>query len=332
MQAGKDEITTGDNRMKLSKDFYKKLDKTLKENMVNKENISIIQKIDWNKEADRCLKSLKSFFDQLDFDQFKDDEVGVVDIRWNEYGGDIEIDFMPDNDFDTAFDQGCIMNSSAIDNDEFFIEYFDCMGEESHTKVDDDYFNLIYIFYLMFHEIIPVLIKDSCFKDLPRKTPYYISFAFSHDDKEPGILFPDNKDETNKKEMLRKKILETFKAYSDKKYFNLKLEPVSKVMFLGSSEDSYNFCSLVSKENGDEIFNTCDDFNLSSFFEDGLSESAEENFDRASEILSEIIKESSKTEEFQSIPKDGAIEFELKLLGVKQKVLCCINPDGTVVS
>jgi|GEM_PF-6665734 len=320
--------------MKLSKDFYRKLDEIIKTKMVAEDNADIIKKIDWNKEADRCLDELKNFFKELDVEELceeiEDETIGVVDVRWNEYGGDIEIDFMPDNDFNTAFDQGCIINSSAVDNDDFFMNNFNCTGEESYEKIDGDYPNLIFVFHNLFLEIVPVLIKDSHFIDLPKKTPYYMSFAFSHDDEKPEVLFTNKVVDTENHEVLRKKILETFKAYADKKHFNTSFQPVSNVLFLGIAEYGFDFSSMVSNENGDEIFNTMDNFNLSSFFEDGSDKNIEDNFDRAADVLTEILKKCAITEEFQSIPKNGSITFELKLIGVKKKVLCSINPDGKV--
>ncbi|MHA7060033.1 hypothetical protein ACWGOQ_0022590 [Aquimarina sp. M1] len=57
------------------------------------------------------------------------DEIGVIYLCWNKYGSNIEVDFMPDNDFETAFDQDCIKNDLAINNDTFFRTYFDVDGE-----------------------------------------------------------------------------------------------------------------------------------------------------------------------------------------------------------
>lgn len=118
----------------LSEKFYESLESNLIPRLENEPNKLILKKIDWENEANKCFLCLKAFFGELDLNSLKENdinEIGVIDICWNEYGSDIEVDFMPDNNFATAFDDGCIMNSSAIDNDDFFETYFDVNGEKS---------------------------------------------------------------------------------------------------------------------------------------------------------------------------------------------------------
>ena len=317
--------------MNLSKEFYQNLEVVIKR--LDKEHGNIFKKIDWNKEADRCYQSMVDFFKRLNFEQFENDPVGVVDIRWNEYGGDIEIDFTPDNNLETAFDDGCIMNNSAVDNDEFFIEYFDCLGEDSFEKIDGDYFSLIGIFYEIFSEIVNPFVEDSNFQDLPKKDPYYITFNFSHDDEDPGVIFTTKEvvkeTEFEKFERLKKEILESFKLYSDS-YFNEKLLPISEILFLGMVDTNFNFKSMGDSTNGDEIFNSCGDIDLASFFPPNSGESIDEGFIEASSVLLKALKESAKSDIFKNIPKSGPIKFEFYLYEHKKITLCSINPDGTV--
>ena len=116
----------------LSDSFYTELEALIKDRFEQEENIQIIQKIDWEVEANRCLVAMTNYLNSITTGKlsYSDiEKIGVIDVCWNEYGSDIEIDFMPDNDFETAYDEGCIMNNSAIDNDAFFEKYFGVDGE-----------------------------------------------------------------------------------------------------------------------------------------------------------------------------------------------------------
>ncbi len=159
----------------------------------DKKMADIFKRIDWDDEAQRCHDDILSFFESSNISLFQEDKMGVIDIRWNEYGGDIEVDFMPENDLETAFDEGCIMNDSAIDNDSFFESYFGCSGEDSFEVIDRDYTALITLFYYVFIEIIASVASGEAIQKIPRKDPYYITFAFSHDDQEPAVIFNSSK-------------------------------------------------------------------------------------------------------------------------------------------
>jgi len=174
--------------MKLSSGFYEKLNKVMSEELVDEQTRSILTGVDWNTEAARCYNDLINFFDSVDNNAFNKRGIGVVDIRWNEYGGDIEVDFMPDNNLETAFDQGCIMNSSAIDNDEFFNNTFNCDGDKSFQVLGDDYTAIIQIYNLILVEIMPSVVKSIAFQRLPMMKPSYITFAFFHDEQPEVIL------------------------------------------------------------------------------------------------------------------------------------------------
>jgi len=184
--------------MKLSPEFYKHLEKISSVDTEDKKMTDIFKRINWSDEAQRCHDEILSFFESRDISLFQDDNVGVIDIRWNEYGGDIEVDFMPENDLDTAFDEGCIMNNSAIDNDSFFELYFGCSGENSFGVIDADYTALITLFYYIFIEIIDSVVETEAFQKIPRKDPYYVTFASFHDD-EPDVIFDSSKSPVFKK-------------------------------------------------------------------------------------------------------------------------------------
>lgn len=89
---------------------------------------------------------------------------------------------MPDNNFETAFDQGCIMNNATIDNDAFFMAYFNVNGENSWEEIGDDYPEIIGIYYCLIAEIAGILVQQEAFKNLPKKSFYHIGFASFHNE------------------------------------------------------------------------------------------------------------------------------------------------------
>ncbi|MBL6448529.1 hypothetical protein JMN32_19620 [Fulvivirga sp. 29W222] len=177
-------------RKLLSPSFYTAIT-PVADHLEKDEHKTAISKVDWETEAVRCYTDLVSFFEQVDTNHLGNnniDKIGVVDICWNEYGGDIEVDFLPENDIDTAFDEGCIMNTSAIDNNVFFEQYFNISGEDSFEVIDRDYSGLIMFFYKIMGEIIGSVVKTQEFKKLPLKEPFYVTFSFFHDD-ERDVIF-----------------------------------------------------------------------------------------------------------------------------------------------
>lgn len=178
----------------LSQKFYDNLKNIVLERLEDTNNKTILESIDWEQQAQKCLTELTSFFENVSMERLKNnsmDKIGVVDICWNEYGSDIEVDFMPNNDFETAFEDGCIMNDSAINNDTFFDTYFNTTGEEAWKKVGNDYHEIILTFYYIIKEIIKKVTLQEAFKNLPLKSPCHIGFASFHDENRTKILTID---------------------------------------------------------------------------------------------------------------------------------------------
>lgn len=175
----------------LSPAFYTAIE-PVASNLENENHKASLAQVDWENEAERCHKALLSFFNSVSPQTLTSNNIasiGVVDLCWNEYGGNIEVDFMPDNDLETAFDEGCIMNTSAIDNDGFFEQYFNTSGEGSFKAIGRDYSEVIMFFYLMMGEIIRSIVKAPEFKNLPLQEPFYVTFSFFHDD-EREVIYP----------------------------------------------------------------------------------------------------------------------------------------------
>ncbi|WP_298956156.1 hypothetical protein [uncultured Nonlabens sp.] len=175
----------------LSKKFYTNLNDLLTTRVENESNKLTLQKVDWEKEAENCFIYLTLFLGQVNIEKLKKnniDKIGVIDICWNEYGSDIEVDFMPDNNFENAFANGCLMNDSAIDNDNFFKTYFDVNGENAWEQIGDDYHQIILIFYYIIEDIIAAVARQEEFKNLPKKSPCHIGFASFHDEERTKIF------------------------------------------------------------------------------------------------------------------------------------------------
>jgi hypothetical protein len=175
----------------LSKEFYTNIENLITERIKNEANKLTLQKVDWEKEAENCFIGLTLLLGEVNLERLKEnsiDKIGVIDICWNEYGSDIEVDFMPDNNFETAFIDGCIMNDSAIDNDNFFKTYFDVNGENAWNKIGDDYHEIILVFYYIIKDIIATVVQQEEFKKLPKKSPCHFGFASFHDEERTKIL------------------------------------------------------------------------------------------------------------------------------------------------
>ncbi|MBE7646585.1 hypothetical protein [Tenacibaculum finnmarkense] len=175
----------------LTDTFYKNITENVIKGLEKESNKLILNKVDWEKEANKCFKSLTDFFRKTTLDKLQRnniDTIGVIDICWNEYDNDIEVDFMPDNNFATAFKDGCIMNNSAIDNDDFFKTYFDEDIDKSLEEIGDDYEQIILAFYYIIKDIIKLVVQQEEFKKIPKKSPCHFGFASFHDQERTKIL------------------------------------------------------------------------------------------------------------------------------------------------
>lgn len=181
-------------KTELNLGFFAKINAIIEEKIVDENNKSILKKVDWNKLSLSCFNQIISFFDKVTLQKLKDnaiEEIGAISFNWNQYGGDITIDFSSDNSVETAFDDGYIMANSAIDNDSFFQEYFDCSGKESFETIGDDNYDfnfVIYLFELVLTEILPEIVKTDIFNELPRKSPCHFGFS-AFDDELPEIFY-----------------------------------------------------------------------------------------------------------------------------------------------
>ena len=175
----------------LSEDFESLLSKYVIAALKKETHIAAVENIDWENEAQRCLNDLVHFFEKTEAQRMQShgvESIGVIDLCWNESGGDIEVDYLPGNDFGEAFEMGCVMNNSAIDNDAFFERFFGVSGEDSFEGIGDDYSTLILAFFFVLKSVVKVVVEHEAFRKLPKKSPCHFAFASFHDEERTNIL------------------------------------------------------------------------------------------------------------------------------------------------
>ncbi|WP_130735744.1 hypothetical protein [Flavobacterium sp. J27] len=181
-------------KTKLSEDFQDKMLSFIENRFEDENNKIILRKVDWKTVAENCFNQMIAFFDKMSLQDLKDNtinQIGAITFSWNEYDGDITIDFAPNNDEETAFDEGYIMAESAIDNDLFFQKYFNCSGAESFETIGEDYTSLIYCFEMILEAIITEVSQNKSFNRLPLKSPCLFGFT-AFDDELPSVFFTYN--------------------------------------------------------------------------------------------------------------------------------------------
>lgn len=174
---------------KLSKVFFDDIKELIEGgNIENEETQNVLRTVDWQEVYDECSSQIINFFENLTIENLESNNIsviGAISFNWNEYDGDITIDFSPSNDVETAYNEGYIMADSAIDNDWFFQKYFSVDGEESLEVVDSD---IIYAFSLIIEQVFPNISNVTSIQRFKRKSPCLVAFS-AHDDELPEIFY-----------------------------------------------------------------------------------------------------------------------------------------------
>lgn len=177
---------------RLSNVFYEKIKQLLEEgNIENEEVQNVLETVDWQEVYDQCRSQIICFFERLTIENLEENDIsaiGAISFNWNQYGGNITIDFSPSNDVETAYNEGYIMADTAIINDWFFQKYFSIDGEESLNFIDRDYNYIIYAFSLIIEELFPNISDVSAIQRFKRKSPCLVAFS-AYDDELPEIFY-----------------------------------------------------------------------------------------------------------------------------------------------
>ncbi|UOG64048.1 hypothetical protein MAL04_18150 [Leptospira noguchii] len=101
--------------------------------------------------------------------------------------------------------KGCINNKPVIDYSNFIKEDFAEDPENIWTTMGDDYSIMQDILCRFSIELILLSLKNESFMALPKQQPYYLMFAYYHDEIASVIFDSSNKMETKLYPELKKK-------------------------------------------------------------------------------------------------------------------------------
>ncbi|EMF83368.1 leucine rich repeat protein [Leptospira weilii serovar Topaz str. LT2116] len=148
------------------------------------------QKINWEQETAKVFQSVCSYWKKLKEKDIK--PIGIFDIRWDDSGTQYSIEF----DYDTeSNDPKNTMEEGAVDN-EPVVDFSDLIRKNLKEEPDDiwgtmgeDYTVMQNILCKMSKEIILQTLKEDSFLQIEKQTPYYLIFAYYHDNEESEVIF-----------------------------------------------------------------------------------------------------------------------------------------------
>lgn len=149
------------------------------------------QKINWEQEAANVFQSVCSYWKELAKND--QDPIGIFDIRWDDAATQYSIEFDYDtesNDPENAMEEGCVENKPVIDFSDLIRRdlkeepegIWGTMGGENYTVMQN-------ILCKMSKEVILQTLNEDSFLKIQKQTPYYLMFAYYHDDQESEVIF-----------------------------------------------------------------------------------------------------------------------------------------------
>ncbi|ASV12430.1 leucine-rich repeat domain-containing protein [Leptospira santarosai] len=148
------------------------------------------QKINWEKEADQVFQSVCSYWAKLA--KKNPGPIGIFDIRWDDAATQYSIEFDYDtesNDPKNAMEEGCVDNEPVIDFSDLIRKDLKEEPEGIWGTMGEDYTVLQNILCRMSTEVILHTLKEDVFLQIQKQTPYYLMFAYYHDDEESTVIF-----------------------------------------------------------------------------------------------------------------------------------------------
>lgn len=176
------------------------------------------QKINWEKEAEKVFQSICSYWKKL---KEKDIEpIGIFDIRWDDAATQYSIEFDYDtesNDPKNAMEEGAVDNESVIDFSDLIRKNLKEEPDDIWETMGEDYIVMQNILCKMSREIILQTLKEDSFLQIEKQTPYYLMFAYHHDDEESEVIFDSSgKIKNSPYQELTKKGIDLSKLYNSK--------------------------------------------------------------------------------------------------------------------
>ena len=170
----------------VSTDFYSFLRKTAnvdgEEEEEGTDPLTRLADINWDKEAAKIYRDICQYWKKTA--DSAPDAVGLFDIRWEDGENNrIEFDYEETNDLELAMLDGCIRNEGVI----FFADLLSEIGLEE--EYDDEQLEPIkQVLCKLTQELIVLSTASEEFRRIPKMTPFYIQFAYFHDD-DARIIF-----------------------------------------------------------------------------------------------------------------------------------------------
>ncbi|AKP25212.1 Leucine rich repeat protein (fragment) [Leptospira interrogans serovar Manilae] len=175
----------------ISKKFHDFL-KTRIEDFEEKKYAQAFEKVDWQKVTREAYESVNSYWQELSETEKR--SIGIFDVRWDDASTQycIEFDYDLDtNDPENAMSEGCIYNKPVIDYSNFIKENLKEEPENIWKTMDDDYSVMQDILCRFSIEVILLTLKNESFAVIPKQKPYYLMFAYYHDE-EASIIFDNS--------------------------------------------------------------------------------------------------------------------------------------------
>ncbi|WP_016757279.1 leucine-rich repeat domain-containing protein [Leptospira santarosai] len=175
------------------------------------------QKINWEKEADQVFQSVCSYWAKLA--KKNPGPIGIFDIRWDDSATQYSIEFDYDtesNDPKNAMEEGCVDNEPVIDFSDLIRKDLKEEPEGIWETMGDDYTVMQNILCRMSTEVILQTLKENSFLQIQKQTPYYLMFAYYHDEESTVIFDSSGKIQNSLYPELEKKSINLNKLYNSK--------------------------------------------------------------------------------------------------------------------
>ncbi|EMP82261.1 WGR domain protein [Leptospira santarosai str. CBC1531] len=172
------------------------------------------QKINWEKEADQVFQSVCSYWAKLA--KKNPGPIGIFDIRWDDSATQYSIEFDYDtesNDPKNAMEEGCVDNEPVIDFSDLIRKDLKEEPEGIWETMGEDYTVLQNILCRMSTEVILHTLKEDVFLQIQKQTPYYLMFAYYHDEESTVIFDSSGKIRNSLYPELEKKSIDLSKLY-----------------------------------------------------------------------------------------------------------------------
>ncbi|EMO83289.1 leucine-rich repeat domain-containing protein [Leptospira santarosai] len=200
--------------LKFLSDSFHRFLKTKVKDFEESKYAKAFQKINWEKEADQVFQSVCSYWAKLA--KKNPGPIGIFDIRWDDSATQYSIEFDYDtesNDPKNAMEEGSVDNEPVIDFSDLIRKNLKEEPEGIWGTMGEDYTVLQNILCRMSTEVILHTLKEDVFLQIQKQTPYYLMFAYYHDEESMVIFDSSGKIKNSLYPELEKKSINLNKLY-----------------------------------------------------------------------------------------------------------------------